>query len=670
MQGVLVAGQTTDANRPALNGTGEPGSTITIYDNGQAVGQTTVGTDGKWSFTPDTPLADGAHSITLTETDLTGNTSDPSAPFAFTIDRTPPDQPTISLIPGGTEVTGSAEPNSTITITDSNGKVIGTGQTDANGDYRVPLNEAQTEGDTISVVASDAAGNQSQPISAVVGYVTPPDAPTDLAINPEGSVVTGKAEAGSTVTIRDGEDVIGRGVAGTDGSFEIILSTPRLNGQDLAVTATDAAGNTGPEGSVTAPDVTPPQAPVITSVVDDVEGITGVIRDGQITNDTQPVISGTGEPGSTIYIYSGTDQVGFAEVDADGNWSTELLLIDDGGYVLTAQAVDRYDNRSESSGSWTIIIDATPPATPAISQVINDLPETAVAIDNNGTTNDNRPTLYGTGEVGSTISIRVDGVEVGTAQVGSGGEWSFTPTTALLDGQHAITTVATDAAGNSSPASGTFTLTIDTQAPTVPVITRVEDNTGGIQGDVTSNTPTDETRPVIHGNGPANSLISIYEVTTLLGTTTSNGDGVWSLQLATPLVNGTHVLTASVSDAVGNTATSGSFNLVVDTLAPGTPDIPAITVNPEGGGEETLTSGGSTRDTTPTLSGTGTAGDIVTIYDGTTKIGETTIPAGGQLELDPACWAAQWHLRSQPDRDQQRRRGQRERPVPAGVHHH
>jgi len=635
VQGVLVAGQTTDANRPALNGTGEPGSTITIYDNGQAVGQTTVGTDGKWSFTPDTPLADGAHSITLTETDLTGNTSDPSAPFAFIIDRTPPDQPTISLIPGGTEVTGSAEPNSTITITDSNGKVIGTGQTDANGDYRVPLNEAQTEGDTISVVASDAAGNQSQPISAVVGDVTPPDAPTDLAINPEGSVVTGKAEAGSTVTIRDGEDVIGRGVAGTDGSFEIILSTPRLNGQDLAVTATDAAGNTGPEGSVTAPDVTPPQAPVITSVVDDVEGITGVIRDGQITNDTQPVISGTGEPGATIYIYSGTDQVGFAEVDADGNWSTELLLIDDGGYVLTAQAVDRYDNRSESSGSWTIIIDATPPATPAISQVINDLPETAVAIDNNGTTNDNRPTLYGTGEVGSTISIRVDGVEVGTAQVGSGGEWSFTPTTALLDGQHAITTVATDAAGNSSPASGTFTLTIDTQAPTVPVITRVEDNTGGIQGDVTSNTPTDETRPVIHGSGPANSLISIYEGTTLLGTTTSNGDGVWSLQLATPLVNGTHVLTASVSDAVGNTATSGSFNLVVDTLAPGTPDIPAITVNPEGGGEETLTSGGSTRDTTPTLSGTGTAGDIVTIYDGTTKIGETTIPAGGNWSWTP-----------------------------------
>jgi hypothetical protein len=67
---------------------------------------------------------------------------------------------------------------------------------------------------------------------------------------PEGTVVTGKAEAGSTVTLRDGDDVIGRGVAGPDGSFEILLSTPRLNGQELVATATDPAGNTGPEGSV------------------------------------------------------------------------------------------------------------------------------------------------------------------------------------------------------------------------------------------------------------------------------------------------------------------------------------------------------------------------------------------------------------------------------------
>lgn len=154
------------------------------------------------------------------------------------------DQPTISLIPGGTEVVGTAEPGSNIIITNGAGDEIGRGTADANGDFTIPLDEAQNEGDTLNVVASDAAGNQSQPATAVVGDVTPPDAPTDLQISLNGATVTGKAEAGSTVTIRDGDDVIGRGVADADGNFNILLSTPRLNGEALAVTATDAAGNT------------------------------------------------------------------------------------------------------------------------------------------------------------------------------------------------------------------------------------------------------------------------------------------------------------------------------------------------------------------------------------------------------------------------------------------
>ncbi|QVV61185.1 BapA/Bap/LapF family large adhesin [Leclercia sp. Colony189] len=635
IQGVIAAGQTTDANRPSLNGSGEAGSTIRIYDNGQLVGETVVGADGTWSFTPETPLADGPHSLTLTETDLTGNTSAPSEPFAFTIDRTPPDQPTISLIPGGTEVVGTAEPGSNIIITNGAGDEIGRGTADANGDFTIPLDEAQNEGDTLNVVASDAAGNQSQPATAVVGDVTPPDAPTDLQISLNGATVTGKAEAGSTVTIRDGDDVIGRGVADADGNFNILLSTPRLNGEALAVTATDAAGNTGPQGTVAAPDVTPPEAPIINSVVDDVDDVTGLVLEGQITNDTRPVITGTGEPGSTIYILSGDVVVGSAVVNADGNWSAQTELGADGGYVLRAEAVDSEGNRSGPSNTWSIILDATAPGTPAIVQVINDLPDSAGVINNNSATNDNRPTLYGTGEAGSTITILVDGVEVGTAQVGSGGEWNFTPATALEDGEHAITVVAKDTAGNNSAASDAFTLTVDTTAPAAPVITRVADNTGSVQGDVGNNVPTDETRPVFYGTGPANAQIALYEGTTLLGTTTTNAQGEWSLQVTVPLGNGTHTITATVSDALGNTATSESFNLVVDTLAPNTPALPEITVNPDGGEEAILTSGGSTRDTTPTLSGTGTEGDIVTIYDGTTKIGETTVQPDGSWSWTP-----------------------------------
>ena len=68
---------------------------------------------------------------------------------------------------------------------------------------------------------------------------------------------------------------------------------------------------------------------------------------------------------------------------------------------------------------------------------------------------------------------------------------------------------------------------------------------------------------------------------------------------------------------------SPPFELAIDTTAPATPDIPEITVNPDGGTPGTaLNPGETTRDTTPTLSGSGTPGDIVNIYDGATKIGE------------------------------------------------
>ncbi|MCU6668731.1 Ig-like domain-containing protein [Enterobacteriaceae bacterium H4N4] len=649
--GPVAAGASTDANQPELSGRGEAGGTITLYDNGQVVGQTTVDADGNWRFTPSNPLAEGPHAITLTETDLAGNTSAPSAAFEFVVDRTPPNQPTLEINEAGTEISGRAEPGSTIVITNNDGVVVGNGVANTDGNFTIVLNQIQNDGQTLSAVATDTAGNPSTPTTIVAPDATPPDttaplAPTDLEINENGTLVTGKAEPGSTVTVRVGDSIVGQGTATDNGDFSVTLNTPKLNGEVLSVTATDAAQNTSLPGTVTAPDTTPPAVPVITHIVDDVEGITGNINNGQITNDTKPVVHGTGEPGSTIYLYNGTDQVGFAEVDQDGNWQTELLLIDNGGYVLTAEAVDRYNNHSTPSNSWTIIIDASAPDAPAINQVINDRPQIPVAIDNNGVTNDNRPTLFGSGEVGATISIRVDGTEIGSALVGPGGEWRFTPTQDIADGTHAITAVATDAAGNIGEPSAAFNITINTVVPTAPSITFAEDNTGSIQGDVTSNVPTDETRPVLHGTGPANTLISIYNGTTLLGTATTDANGAWNLALSTPLVNGTHALTATVSDAAGNIATSGTFNLVVDTTTPGIPGLPTVTVNPDGEPDVVLKSGDSTRDTTPTLSGTGTVGDVVTIYNGGDKLGETTVQPDGKWSWtpDPALGSGTYEL--------------------------
>ena len=202
LKGAIGAGQFTDASEPRLTGRGEPGSTITVYDNGVVIGTTTVLPNGTWSITPTSPLAEGAHSITLRETDAAGNQSGLSQPINFTVDLTPPDMPVATLNSAGTQITGTAEPGSKIVITNNAGLQIGTATADSNGNYVANLNPAQTNGEIISVVASDAAGNQSSPALVNAADITPPAAPGNLVVAEDGASVSGTAEPNSTIIIK------------------------------------------------------------------------------------------------------------------------------------------------------------------------------------------------------------------------------------------------------------------------------------------------------------------------------------------------------------------------------------------------------------------------------------------------------------------------------------
>lgn len=217
LKGAIGAGQFTDASEPRLTGRGEPGSTITVYDNGVVIGTTTVLPNGTWSITPTNPLAEGAHSITLRETDAAGNQSGLSQPINFTVDLTPPDMPVATLNSAGTQITGTAEPGSKIVITNNAGLQIGTATADSNGNYVANLNPAQTNGEIISVVASDAAGNQSSPALVNAADITPPAAPGNLVVAEDGASVSGTAEPNSTIIIKapDGT-IIGQATASPD----------------------------------------------------------------------------------------------------------------------------------------------------------------------------------------------------------------------------------------------------------------------------------------------------------------------------------------------------------------------------------------------------------------------------------------------------------------------
>lgn len=758
--GSVTNGGSTNDPRPQLSGTAEAGSTVTIYDGGVAIGTALVASNGTWTFTPSTDLTESTHQITVRATDAAGNLGPASPVFTLTVDLTPPTAPTAIVltddtgairgtITAGTPtdaskpiLAGTGEPGGTITIYD-NGVVVGTTTVLPNGTWSVTPNGPLPDGThSITVVETDAAGNQSTASEPIIFTVdtTPPLAPGDLVVSNDGGTITGTAEPGSTVTIREGDAILGTPVADSEGNFSLTLTPPKLNGEILTADATDAAGNTGPATSAAAPDITPPQAPVIVSVIDDVLNTTGPVEQNGLTNDRAPTLNGTGEPGSTITIFNGSDIIGTVVVPSSGLWSfTPPSPLADGTYVLTATATDAAGNPSGQSNAWTIIVDGTTPAAPVITQVVDDVPERTGSLDLNETTNDSTPTLSGTAAANATVTIRVDGVDIGTTVADGLGAWSFTPDTPIAEGQHTLTAVATDAAGNisgvsnswgiiidsvapdapvitqvvddvperlgalnsgdstndttptlngtaepgstvtirqdgvdlttividssgtwtytpttplvngtytftavttdgagnTSQPSGGFTLTVDTTPPAAATIATVTDDVGGVNGPLTSGDTTDDTQPLLQGTAPADTVITVYDGTTMLGTATLDGSGGWSFTPVIPLTDGPHTLTVHATDAAGNTTISTPFELTVDTVPPATPDIPAITVNPDGT-ETPLNPGETTRDTTPTLSGTGNLGDTVTIYNGGVKLDDVLVDGTGNWTWTPA----------------------------------
>lgn len=758
--GTVTNGGSTNDQRPQLSGTAEAGSTVTIYDGGIAIGTAVVASNGTWTFTPSVDLSESTHQITVRATDAAGNTGPASPVFTLTVDLTPPTAPTAIVLLDDTGLiqgtitsgvptdasqpilAGTGEPGGTITIYD-NGVAIGTTTVLPNGTWSVTPGGPLPDGThSITVTETDAAGNQSTASEPIIFTVdtTPPSAPGNLVVSNDGGTISGIGEAGSTVTIREGDFTLGTVVVDSQGNFSLTLSPPRINGEILTADATDTAGNTSPTTSAAAPDITPPQTPVILSVIDDVQATTGPVAQNGLTNDRAPTVNGTGEAGSTITIYNGSDALGTVVVPSSGQWSfTPPTPLTDGTWVLTAKATDPAGNPSGISNTWTINVDGTAPGAPVILQVVNDIPGQTGAIDLNGTTNDATPTLSGTAEANATISLRVDGVEIGTTVANGLGVWSFTPSSPIGEGPHALTAVATDAAGNPGPVSNTWTLTVDSVAPAAPVITQVlddvperlgalnsgditndttptlngtaepgsivtirldgadlitipidgsgtwtytlttpldegphtfsvvatdaagntsqpsddftlnvditapaaatiltvTDDVGGVLGSLNSGDTTDDTRPLLQGTAPADTVITVYDGTTLLGTATLNGSGGWSFTPVTPLTDGPHSLTVHATDAAGNTTISTPFELTVDTVAPATPDIPAITVNPDGTATP-LNPGETTRDTTPTLSGTGNPGDTVTIYNGGVKLDDVLVDGTGNWTWTPA----------------------------------
>ncbi len=622
------APQVNASNGSVLSGTAEAGVTIVITDgNGNPIGQTSADANGSWSFTPGSQLPDGTV-VNVVARDAAGNSSPATS---ITVDGVAPNAPVVEPS-NGSELSGTAEPGSSVTLTDGNGNPIGQTTADANGNWSFTPSTPLPDGTVVNVVARDAAGNSSPPASVTVDAVAPATPTVDPS---NGTTLCGTAEPGATVTLTDGNgNPIGQVTADGSGNWTFTPSTPLPNGTVVNATATDPSGNASSPASVTVDAVAP-----ATPVVNPSNGTT---------------LSGTAEPGATVTLADGNgNPIGQVTADGSGNWSFTPTTPLPNGTVVNATATDASGNTSAGS---SVTVDSVAPATPVINpsngttlsgtaepgssvtltdgngnpigQVTADgsgnwsfIPSTpladgtvvnATATDPAGNTSgqgsttvdgvapttptvnlSNGSSLSGTAEPGSTV-ILTDGNCNPIAEVTAdgSGNWSYTPSTPIANGT-VVNVVAQDAAGNSSPGAS---VTVDSQAPAAPVVNPSNGTT------LSGTAEPGATVSLTDGNGNP------------IGQVTADGSGNWSFTPGTPLANGT-VVNATASDPTGNTSAPASTT--VDSVAPAAP-----VVNPSNGAE---------------ISGTAEPGATVTLTDGSgNPIGQVTADGSGNWSFTPS----------------------------------
>ncbi|MGK7292660.1 Ig-like domain-containing protein, partial [Salmonella enterica] len=323
----------------------------------------------------------------------------------------------------------------------------------------------------------------------------------------------------------------------------------------LTVIATDAKGNASPAASFDlVVDTQSPQQPVITFITDDAPGILGSVAHLGLTNDSTPTINGTGEPGSTVHLYQNGARIADIIVGNSGVWSyayTTALPLADDTYTFTVTASDSNGNTTPFSTDFTITIDTQAPAAPGVIGVTDGDGNT---IDTNQITQESQPRLSGSGTAGDTIILYDNGNAIGQALVGTDGRWQFTPPAALGDGDHLLTARANDPAGNESPESLSFTLRVDTQAPDAPQIVSAA-ITGG-EGEVllANGSITNQRMPTLSGTGEPGAIITLYNNGVELATVQVNPQGSWTYPLTRNLSEGLNILTATATDAAGNSS--------------------------------------------------------------------------------------------------------------------
>ena len=576
-----------------LTGTAQPGSTVDV-----TFGSTTlpavVNSEGGWSVVfPSSAIATGEYDATVTAvaTDANGNSATTTGTIHVdTISEVSVSTSTVAgdgTINGaeqaaGVTLTGTAQAGSTVDVTFGSTTLAAT--VDANGNWSVdfpPSAIATGEYEaTVTAVATDANGNVSTSTGTIqvdtfvntFGY-TSTSGGADGVINAteaqSGLIVTGNAEAGSTVSVVLG-GVTQVAMVNADGSWTATYSASQLApgtySTDMVATATDAAGNTSTitqtvNVDTEAGSLTISSNPIETDdVINAVEASDGV------------VLSGTSDAGAIVQVTMGgvTHSV---VTNPNGVWQANFAAseIAPGTYVADITATT-----TDAAGNVRTVTDSV-----NVDTTVDNLSVSADTIEGDnvisGAEQADGVVVTGTTEVGSSVVVAIGGQSV-NAMVDANGNWTANFTAAQIPtGEYTtnVTVTATDAAGN-----------VDSVASTVQVDTLVNQlnlSSAAVEGDNVVNQA--EASDGINLSGqvePGSTVMVDFEGTTLAANVDAAGN--WSIAIpASAIAAGSYDadITVMATDAVGNTATI-SDTLAIDTDAPDGPVIASYTRDGDG----------------------------------------------------------------------------------------
>jgi large repetitive protein len=571
--------------------------TVKIYEGTDTSGTlvqtlTTTAAAGAWSVDAMTTLADGTYTAQAEQADSAGNIGHSSA-NTFTVDATAPVVTLTSPANGssttdttptfsGTAGTAAGD-SSTITVkiflgTDTTGTLVQTlTTTAAAGTWSVDASPALAQGTyTARAEQADSTGNigfssaNTFTVDTTAPVVTLTSPANGSLINDATPTLSGAAGTldgdSSTITVKiyQGSNTSGTllqtlTTTATAGAWSVDAATLAQGTYTAQAEQADAAGNIGHSSANTfTVDAT---APVVTLTSP---------ANGSTTNDATPTFNGTAGINAgdsttvTVKIYSGSTATGtpvqtLTATASSGLWSvTATTALADGTFTAQAEQADSAGNTGLSSAN-TFTVDATTPAAPQ-GLTLAAATDSGVLGDNR--TNFTQPTLTGTAEAGSTVKLFDGATQVGSATATGSGAWSITAST-LSEGAHTLTAKASDTAGNTSSSSTPLTVTIDTTPPAVPSVPAL--TTASDTGISHTDNITTLATPTFTGAAEAGSTVRVFDGSVLLGTATANSTGVWTFTSPT-LANGPHSISATATDAAGNTSpASAARSVTIDT---------------------------------------------------------------------------------------------------------